>query len=139
MSNRKLEELMHQLAIQESHQPAQGPISAEVLLQTLHDLGSGSTHVIGGAIQSLVIGEDGVPYTIQEMRKVVASCGHLIDINQQGLSMCSYGHILCPQHQLYRCAYCGDLICEIEMKKDEDGDPMCPDHGSFWRMLNCKG
>jgi len=108
----------------------QGPKSAEGIYSTIVDR-SGMKHPLGGRRSGILVDGNNIPQTMTEIQGVTLDCGHVVSGLDPELQMCDFGHIICHKHPLYRCSKCKKLICDIEVKWEDD-QPVCPDHEISW-------
>ena len=98
---------------------------------------NGETYDLGGSSQGVLIGESGIPRVISEEHTVFLDCGHAITSPSQVLGKCGNGHVICNlhDHMLLRCVKCGKLLCHLCAEIDDEGNPVCPDHGFSWSVI----
>ncbi|MEZ5359679.1 MAG: hypothetical protein R3F48_12740 [Candidatus Zixiibacteriota bacterium] len=103
-------------------------VSSEINSSILHDR-AGNPHSVGYNIKDILLDANQTPHVINENHLQVLDCGHTIDPRSGNFVMCDFGHKLCHRHNLFRCADCKALVCEIEAI-EEDGRLLCPNCGS---------
>lgn len=76
----------------------------------------------------------GIPIVIRERIGKQLDCGHIALRLEDVLGICSRGHIICHRHRFYKCAWCGDIICDLDkVYQLRDGRFVCGNH--FWGLL----
>ena len=107
-----------------ANQQSQGTKSAEIRRSTLQDR-DGNLYDMGGDFGGVVVGEQGVPQVMNELRGKFLDCGHAITNMREVLGRYDFGHIICKRDNLYLCSNCRRKTCDLEVELQE-GLPLCP-------------
>lgn len=84
-------------------------------------------HQVGGTLAHVKVDEVGTPEIFNEQNARVIDCGHSVTSVTQIGGQCSYGHIVCKEHELKVCSKCRKVICHLDLAWKND-QPICRQH-----------